>query len=192
MARETNERVEACWAGQLAKSEQFRKMLGATHVKLIDRSLHGDPPDALFDVSHSGGESRTQWCEMSGAWRSPAGAKEVFAAVEGKCLPPRGPRDVMVEPDARTVDSVIRAIMKKLGKDSYRRLVSDHGSGHLHIFLSRDHFPLFDEKRILRDILACLPVEDLEDQDTFQSISFGYRDHVYRLWDDSDSPDPAP
>ena len=188
MARETNERVEVYWAAQ---SERFREMLGAAHVKLIDRRLHGDPPDALFDVSYSDGESRKLWCEMSGAWNSPADAKEVFAVVEGKRPPPSGPRGVMVEPDARPAATVSRAILKKLEKDSYRRLRSAYGPGHLHIFLASDHFPLFD-KAVLSRISACLPVAELEYQDSFQSISFGYRDHVYRLWTDSDSPDPTP
>lgn len=181
MARETNQRVEDYWAGQLARSELLRNMLGATNVQLIDRSLHRDPPDALFEVSYRDGESKKLWCEISGAWRSRKGAREVFEVVEGKRPPPSGPHGVMAEPDARTADSVIRAILKKLGKDTYRELISDHGPGHLHIFLSSDHYPLFD-RTTLSGISSRLPVEELEDRALFRSVSLGYHDQLYSLW----------
>lgn len=181
MARETNERVENYWAGQLAQSELFRNMLGATNVELIDRSQHRDPPDALFEVSYRDGEPKKLWCEISGAWRSPRGAQEVFEVVEGKRPAPSGPHGVMVEPDARTADSVIQAILTKLGKDTYRELISDHGPGHLHIFLSSDHYPLFG-KSTLRCISARLPVEQLQDRAMFRSISLGYHGQLYSLW----------
>lgn len=187
MARETNKQVEAYWAGQLAQSEVYRNLLGATHVELVDRSLHGDPPDALFEVSYSDGESKKLWCEMSGAWRSAAGAKEVFQVVEGKRPPPNGSRGVMRDPDARTADSVINAILKKLEKDSYRGLITDHGPGHLHILVSSAHYPLFDETTLSR-IPDCLPVEDLEEQAVFGSITLGWHGQVFRLWSESSLP----
>ena len=87
----------------------------------------------------------------------------------------------MVEPDARTADSVTQAILKKLGKDTYRELISDHGPGHLHIFLSSDHYPLFG-KSTLKCISACLPAGELEDQAMFRSVSLGYRCQLYSLW----------
>ena len=181
MSRKTNEMVENYWAGQLAQSEVFRNMLEATNVELIDRSQHRDPPDALFEVSYRDGESKKLWCEISGAWRSPRGAQEVFEVVEGKRPVPSGPHRVMVEPDARTANSVIQAIRKKLGKNTYCELISAHGPGHLHIFLSSDHYPLFG-KPTLRCISACLPVGQLEDQAMFRSISLGYRCQLYSLW----------
>ena len=185
--KELKEEVRAYWAGRLAQSERFRKMLGATHVELIDRSLHGDPPDALFEVSYGDTASKKLWCEISGAWRSAAGAQEVFEVVEGKRSRPTGSHGVMLNPDARTAESVKRAIMKKLGKDSYSALRSEHGPGHLHIFLARDHYGLFDGETTLPDIRARVPVADLEDQDIFRSVTFGYDEEVYLLWSDSDS-----
>ena len=143
----------------------------------ICSTMHGSPANCSDSSAASAehGSRSTRWQD---------------AAVEGNCLPPSGPRTGRVEPDASTAHSVVRAIKKKLGKDSYRPLISDLGSGYLHIFLSSDHFPLFDGTTLSR-ISARLREEDLEDQDTLQSISFGYRDHVYCLWPASDSPDPT-
>lgn len=190
--KELKKEVKAFWTGQLAQSERFRDMLGATHVERIDPGPRDDRPDALFEVSYGDGASKKLWCKIGGAWRSKAGKREVYEVAAGIRPPPSGSHGVMAEPDARTADSVCRTILKKLGKDSYRRLVSDHGSGHLHIFLARDHFPLFDEETTLREIRACLPVAELGDQDVFRSISFGYDGEVYHLWSDSDSPNPTP
>lgn len=191
MARESNVQVEEHWARQLAQSELFRKMLGATHVEWIDRSLHGDPPVALFEVSDSNGASKTLWCEISGAWRSKAGKQETCEASEAKCLPPGQTHRVVVGPNDRIADSVIQAILEERGEDPYCKLKRKYGPGHLHLFPSCDLHPLFNESALSR-ISARLREEDLQDQDIFRSISFGHDEQVYLLWPESASPDPAP
>ncbi len=191
MARETNARIEDYWAGQLAQSERFREMLGATRVGLIDGSLHDAPPVALFNVSYSSGASKMLWCEISGAWHSEAGEREICGVAEGKCPPPGELRRAIDDPNGRIADGVIQAVLKERGEDPYCELKRKYGPGHLHLFPSPELHRLFDESA-LSLISARLSEEDFEDQDVFRSISFGYEDQVYRLWSASDSPDPTP
>lgn len=191
MASESNVQVAKYWAGQLAQSEPFRKMLGATDLEWIDRSLHGDPPVALFEVTCSNGASKKLWCEISGAWRSKAGKQETCEASEEKRIPPGETHKVVVGPADRIADSVVQAILEERGEDSYCELKRKYGPGHLHLFPSCDLHPLFNELALSR-ISARLREEDLQDQDMFQSISFGHDKQVYCLWPDSDSPDPVP
>lgn len=191
MVRESDVQVEEYWARQLAQSERFRKMLGATDVEWIDRSLHGDPAVALFEVTCSNGESKILWCEIGGAGHSNAGERETCEASEGKRIPPGETHKVVVGPADRIADSVIQAFLEERGEDSYCELKRKYGPGHLHLFPSCDLHPLFDESALSR-ISARLREEDLQDQDMFQSISFGHDKQVYCLWPDCDSPDPAP
>lgn len=185
------EPLRAYWAGQLAQSQRFRYMLGATNVELIDRHQLDPSPDALFELSYSEGESKKLWCEISGTWSSEADEQEVYEVAAGKRRPPTGTGQVVHDSDARTADSVINAIMKERGGDSYRGLKSKLGSGHLHLLPSCAHHALFNQSTLSR-ISSCLPVEELEDQDMFRSISFGHHDQVYCLWTASDSLDSTP
>ena len=175
------EQVRAYWAGLLAQHEVFRSMLRATDVELIERRPCDDTLDALFNVSYRDGGFKKLWCEITGAWRSREDAQEVFAVAEGKRNPPTQSHGIMREPDARTANTVTEAIMRKLEKDSYRELMSEYGLGHLHVYIASDHYPLFGEET-LSCIREYMPVEHLENQSIFQSLSLGYRDEVFSLW----------
>ena len=184
MSSSMKEQVRAYWAGLLAQHEVFRSMLRATDVELIERRPRDDTPDALFNVSYRDGGFEKLWCEITGAWRSRKEAQEVVKAAEEKREPSTEPHGLMPQLDTHTADTVLQSIMQKLEEDSYRELISAYGLGHLHVYVSSDHNPLFDEATLSR-ILACIPVDDLEDQSIFRSVSLGYRDDVYCLWKNS-------
>jgi len=184
MSISMKERVRAYWAGLLAQHEVFRSMLRATEVELVERRPCDDTPDALFNVSYRDGGFEKLWCEITGAWRSREGAQEVVKAAEEKRKLFTESHELMRKPDACTANSVRVAVMLKLEENSYRELISEYGPGHLHVYISSDHYPLFDQDTLSR-ILDWMPVDDLEDQSIFQSLSLGYRDEVYCLWKNS-------
>ena len=191
MSSSMKEQVRAYWAGLLAQHEVFRSMLQATDVELIERRPRDNTPDALFNVSYRDGGVEKLWCEITGAWRSREQAQGVIKAAEEKREPSTEPHELMRKPDVCTANSVHVAVMLKLEEDSYRELISEYGSGHLHVYISSDHYPLFDQDTLLR-ILDWMPVDDLEDQSIFQSLSLGYRDEVYCLWENSQLLDRMP
>lgn len=190
MSSSMKKQVRAYWAGLLAQHEVFRSMLRATDVELIERRLCDDTPDALFNVSYRDGGFEKLWCEITGAWRSREEAQEVVKAAEEKRERSTESHGLMRKPDLCTANSVLVAIMLKLEKDSCRELMSEYGLGHLHVYIASDHYPLFSN-RTLSCILDWIPVEDLKEQSIFRSLSLGYRDEVYCLWENSRLLDPT-
>ena len=181
MARQMNQLNEEHCARQLEHSGILVCVWDGVELKRVDRSLHRDPPDALFKGVGLNGEPVLVWVEIVGAWRSKEGAKEVFSVAEGKVAPSTGRHGLIVEPDKQTACSVVDAIRKKVGKSSYENLVTKFGLGHLHVFVAQDHYPLFDEYTIC-EIRGLLPLAILESQSTFRSISVGCGCEVSLLW----------
>ena len=185
MSMATNREVEFYWANQLAQAGVLVEILQATKIKLIDRDSHDDPPDALFEVYYNNSDSHKLWCEIVGAWISEEYARMTFQIAEGRREPPEPleRNGLIQEPDLQIAWDVRRKVEKKLQKQSYEKLVSKYGLGHLHLFVSRDGYRLFDGTTVTR-ILDELPIQRLECQATFRSVSLGWNDRVLRLWDD--------
>ena len=190
MSRQTNKEVENYWAARLLETGFLAELFRATQLECIDPEQHGDPPDAMYEGLDAHGDRLQLWVEISGAWRSPAGAKETFEVAEGRKPAPTGPRGLLAGPDEATAKSVARAVCSKLQKDSYLDLADNCGPGHLHVFVSSDHYPLF-EVGTLAEIRRHLAMIPLNSQSVFRSVSVGWHGQTYLVWNKSGMPAAA-
>ena len=158
-----------------------------SELSLVDRNEHCDPPDAFYKGLDIHGKQIYTWVEITGAWRSQCGAKRVHDVAEGRSPAPDSRHGLMVDPDTSTARSVARAISKKIGHPPYRRLASEYGTGHLHVFVASDHYPIFDE-RTVAEIRNYLPIEDLDEQEVIRSVSVGFRHTIHLIWSEEDWP----
>ena len=184
MSRHLNQRVEDYWAAQLLETGFLAEFFNVEQLERIGRELHGDPPDALYRGRDALGQRQHVWVEFSGAWRSGREAKETFDIAEGRMRAPTGRHGLLVEPDKATAISVANAVHSKLQKDSYKDLVRRYGPGHLLVFVSSDHFPLFDPET-LAEIRRHVAIAPLEGQSVFRSVSVGWHGQIYLVWDRS-------
>ncbi len=190
MSRQTNQRVEDYWATRLLETGFLAELFHATRLERIDRKKHCDPPDAMYQGVDAHGAPLLLWVEISGAWRSPEGAKETFEVAEGKKPAPTGPHGLLVGPDENTAKSVAQAVRSKLQNESYLDLADNCGPGHLHIFVSSDHYPLFDVGT-LAEIRRYVAMAPLDSQSVFRSVSVGWNGQVYLVWNRSGMPTAA-
>ena len=190
MSRKLNPKVEDYWATRLLETGFLAELFRATQLERVDRKEHGDPPDAMYHGLDANGEPLQVWVEICGAWRSPEDARETFEVAECKRPAPTGPHGLLVGPDEATAKSVADAVRSKLQKGSYCKLVRSYGPGHLHVFVSSDHYPHFDLGTLaeIRRHVATIP---LDGQSVFRSVSVGWGGGVFLVWNKSGMPSAA-
>ncbi|MYG03511.1 MAG: hypothetical protein F4173_14920 [Acidobacteriia bacterium] len=159
-------------------------------LERIDRAQHGDPPDAMYEGLDARGALLQIWVEITGAWRSPEGAKETLEVAERRKPARTGPHGLLAGPDETTAESVAHAVCLKLQKKSYHDLAHNYGPGHLHVFVSSDHYPLFDAGTLV-EIRLYLLMAHLEGQSVFRSVSVGWNGQTYLVWNRSGAPTAA-
>lgn len=190
MSRRMNRIVEDYWATRILETGFLAELFRARRLERIDPAQHCDPPDAMYEGLDSRGAQLKIWVEIAGAWRSQEGAKETFEVAEGKKAAETGHHGLLAEPDEATAKSVARAVCSKLQKESYRDLADKYGPGHLHIFVSSNHYPLFDAST-LAEIRRYVAMAPLDGQSLFRSVSVGWEGQTYLVWNRSGMPTAA-
>ena len=190
MSRQKNKEVENYWAARLLETGFLAELVRATQLERIDPEQHGDPPDAMYEGLDANGTRLQLWVEIRAAWRSEMEAKETFEVAEGREPAPVRPHGLLAEPDATTAKSVAEAVRSKLQRGSYCDLAHGFGPGHLHVFVSSDHYPLFDAGT-LAEIRRYVAMTPLDGQSVFRSVSVGWHGQSYLVWNRSGMPTRA-
>lgn len=190
MSRQTNKEVENYWATRLLETRFLAELVRAAQLERIDPEQHGDPPDAMYEGLDAHGARLQLWVEIRAAWRSEEEAQETFEVAERLRPAPTGPHGLLVGPDESTAKSVAEAVLSKLQKGSYSHLARNFGPGHLHVFVSSDHYPIFDAGT-LAEIRRYVPTIPLDGQSVFRSVSVGWHGETYLLWNRSGMPTAA-
>lgn len=178
MSRQMNRRVEDYWATRLLETGFLAELYRARRLERIDHAPDKGPPDAKYEGLDARGAQLQIWVEIAGAWRSQEGAKETFEVAEGRRPARTGRHGLLAGPDEATAKSVARAVCSKLQKESYLDLADKYGPGHLHIFVSSDHYPLFDTGT-LAEIRRYVAMALLDGQSLFRSVSVGWNGQTY-------------
>lgn len=176
MPDQTKKQLERHWAGVF--QEALKSILSAQSVSLLDSDRHSDPPDALYCVIDSTRNVSKQWVELSGVYPAEEAAEIVFKEARGitnnKHSMPDELRSISGMDDFNVATVASNAISKKINKCSYQDSCNQYGRGHLAVFVPYQSYPLMS-RQTATTILGSLPLEQLESQKWFRSVSLLYK-----------------